>query len=189
MSAGTRRPQGLGAAGTIWLTACGLGLLRPAPGTWGSLPPVGLACLMLWLAAPAWAASGALAVMCLVSTWACIRWGEEGERAFGAKDASSIVIDEVAGGAVAALPLAFIEGAGLVEASVLCALSFLLFRAFDIWKPGPIRLMQRWSGGLGVVADDLAAGSLAGVVLVVFTPQALWLASTVAHRLGSVPAR
>jgi len=89
------------------------------------------------------------------------------------------VIDEVAGGAVAAMPLAFIDGAGWIEALVLSGLSFLLFRAIDIWKPGPIRLMQRWRGGLGVVADDLAAGSLAGVVIMIFTPQALALAAFV----------
>jgi len=179
VSAGSRRPAGLGGAATFWLTAGGLGLLRPAPGTWGSLPPAALVCLMLGFGAPMWATAVALVVLCLVSTWACIRWGDEGERGFGAKDASSVVIDEVAGGAVAAMPLAFIDGAGWIEALVLSGLSFLLFRAIDIWKPGPIRLMQRWRGGLGVVADDLAAGSLAGVVIMIFTPQALALAAFV----------
>jgi len=179
VSAGSRRPAGLGGAATLWLTAGGLGLLRPAPGTWGSLPPAALVCLMLGFGAPMWATALALVVLCLVSTWACIRWGDEGERGFGAKDASSVVIDEVAGGAVAAMPLAFIDGADWIEALVLSGLSFLLFRAFDIWKPGPIRLMQRWRGGLGVVADDLAAGSLAGVVIMIFTPQALALAAFV----------
>ncbi|MBM4109834.1 MAG: phosphatidylglycerophosphatase A [Phycisphaerae bacterium] len=172
----------------FWLTAGGLGLLRPAPGTWGSLPPAALVCAMLGLGAPTLATTLALVAMCLVSTWACIRWGDEGERGFNAKDASSIVIDEVAGGAVAAMPLAFVHGAGWIEAVVLSGLSFLLFRAFDIWKPGPIRLMQRWQGGLGVVADDLAAGSLAGVVIMLFTPQALSLAAIVAGAIHGTPA-
>lgn len=184
MSAGSRRPAGLSGAATFWLTAGGLGLMRPAPGTWGSLPPAALVFLMLGFGAPMWATALALVVLCLVSTWACIRWGDDGERGFGAKDASSIVIDEVAGGAVAAMPLAFIDGAGWIEALVLSGLSFLLFRAFDIWKPGPIRLMQRWRGGLGVVADDLAAGSLAGVVIMIFTPQALALAASLAAVVG-----
>lgn len=184
MSAGSRRPSGLGRAATFWLTAGGLGLLRPAPGTWGSLPPAALVCLMLGVGSPMWATGLALVALCLVSTWACIRWGDDGERGFGAKDASSIVIDEVAGGAVAAMPLAFINGAGWIEAVVLSGLSFLLFRVFDIWKPGPIRLMQRWRSGLGVVADDLAAGSLAGVVIMIFTPQALALAASLAAAVG-----
>ena len=188
MSAGSRRPSGLPSSTSLWLTAGGLGLLRPAPGTWGSLPPAALACLMLGFGAPVWVSALGLVALCLVSTWACIRWGDDGERGFGAKDASSIVIDEVAGGAVAAMPLGFIEGAGWIDAVVLSGAAFLLFRAFDIWKPGPIRLMQRWHGGLGVVADDLAAGSLAGVVLMVFTPQALALAAWLAAAIGGAPA-
>jgi len=158
--------------------------MRPASGTWGSLPPAALVFLMMGFGAPMWATALGLVTLCLVATWACIRWGDDGERAFGAKDASSIVIDEVAGGAVAAMPLAFIDGAGWIEAAVLAGLSFVLFRAFDIWKPGPIRLMQRWRGGLGVVADDLAAGSLAGVVIMIFTPQALALAASLAAVVG-----
>jgi phosphatidylglycerophosphatase A len=82
------------------------------------------------------------------------------------------------------MPLAFVDGAGWIEAGVLSGLSFLLFRVFDIWKPGPIRLMQRWRSGLGVVADDLAAGSLAGVVIMIFTPQALALAASLAAAVG-----
>jgi hypothetical protein len=44
--------------------------------------------------------------------------------------------------------------------------------------------MQRWRSGLGVVADDLAAGSLAGVVIMIFTPQALALAASLAAAVG-----
>jgi phosphatidylglycerophosphatase A len=177
----------MGALGSFMLTAGGLGVLRPAPGSWGSLPLAALAWILLGLAVPSWAIALSLVLLCLVATWACIRWGDDGERAFGAKDASSIVIDEVAGGAVAAMPLAFIDGPGWVGACVLCALSFLLFRVFDVWKPGPIRLMQRWKAGLGVVADDLAAGSLAGIVLVVFMPQAMRLAAAVADAVDGTP--
>ena len=43
---------------------------------------------------------------------------------------------------------------------------FLLFRLFDIWKPGPVRWAdQQLSGGFGVMADDLVAGCLAALVL------------------------
>jgi phosphatidylglycerophosphatase A len=187
MSAGHRRPQGLDRLGALMLTAGGLGLLRPAPGTWGSLPPAAVAWIAVGAGVQAWGVAVILLTLCLVATWACIRWGDDGERAFAAKDASSIVIDEVAGGAVAAMPLALVEAPGWIGALVLCGLSFLLFRAFDIWKPGPIRLMQRWSGGLGVVADDLAAGSLAGIVLMVFMPQARSLAAAATSLFETAP--
>jgi phosphatidylglycerophosphatase A len=43
--------------------------------------------------------------------------------------------------------------------------AFALFRLFDIWKPWPIRALQKLPGGWGVVIDDLAAGLLSAVVL------------------------
>ena len=48
----------------------------------------------------------------------------------------------------------------------LC-LAFLLFRLFDIWKPWPVNWAERsFAGGLGVMADDMIAGLMAGIVLV-----------------------
>lgn len=80
------------------------------------------------------------------------------ERLFGRKDAPCIVIDEIAG-----LQWSLF----MVAPTVLhVALGFALFRLFDIWKPFPARLFQdRLPGGLGVVADDLAAALYANAVL------------------------
>jgi phosphatidylglycerophosphatase A len=41
----------------------------------------------------------------------------------------------------------------------------VLFRIFDIWKPPPVRRLERLPGGLGVMADDLLAGVYAALVL------------------------
>jgi len=46
----------------------------------------------------------------------------------------------------------------------LCV-AFVLFRIFDIWKPFPLRNLQKLPGGWGVVMDDVAAGIYAGIVL------------------------
>ena len=44
-------------------------------------------------------------------------------------------------------------------------LAFLLFRAFDIVKPPPVRMLERLPEGTGIVVDDLAAGVYAALVL------------------------
>ena len=71
-------------------------------------------------------------------------------RSLASKDPQIIVIDEVAGQMIAliAVPLAwktFLAG-------------FILFRAFDITKPPPVRQLEKLPEGVGIVADDLAAG-------------------------------
>jgi phosphatidylglycerophosphatase A len=71
-------------------------------------------------------------------------------RASGGKDPQIVVIDEVAGQLIAlvAVPLAwktFLAG-------------FILFRAFDIVKPPPVRQLESLPEGTGIVLDDVAAG-------------------------------
>jgi len=73
----------------------------------------------------------------------------EAEKSLG-HDAHPIVIDEAVGQSIALL--------GVPRALPAFALSFLLFRLFDIWKPLGARELQRLSGGYGVVADDVVAG-------------------------------
>jgi phosphatidylglycerophosphatase A len=78
-------------------------------------------------------------------------------RASGVKDPQFVVIDEVAGQLIAliAVPLAwktFLTG-------------FILFRAFDILKPPPVRQLERLPDGTGIVLDDVAAGIFALAVM------------------------
>lgn len=75
----------------------------------------------------------------------------------GEEDPQSVVIDEVAGTLIA---LCFVQNQSLA----VQALSVVLFRAFDILKPGPIDAVQRLKPeGVGIMADDVMAGLLSGV--------------------------
>jgi phosphatidylglycerophosphatase A len=84
----------------------------------------------------------------------------------GRKDPAEIVIDEVAGQALALalLHAALPAHAGSSLRWGLVALAFGLFRLFDVAKPGWIDRAQSLPGGWGVVADDLLAGAFAGIL-------------------------
>ena len=148
-----------------WLaTFGGVGLLRLAPGTWGSAAAVALAWPIHALGGfPALAA--ATIVVTITGTWATARTIE----ATGDHDPSQVVVDEVAGQWLALWPLSF----GLWHASQDPWLfpwpgwvfGFALFRLFDIWKPGPIGWADRRGTAWGVMLDDLLAGVAAGAVL------------------------
>jgi phosphatidylglycerophosphatase A len=141
-----------------WLVATffGVGMMRPGPGTWGSL-----AATLLWsglaqfIAPPhrALAALLAAAVVTAVGIPAATRFA----RAVEKKDPQQVVIDEVAG---QLLTLAF---APLAWKPVLAG--FILFRAFDMLKPPPIRSLEKLPEGTGIVVDDLGAGVYAAIVL------------------------
>ena len=92
-----------------------------------------------------------------VGVWAADRTGRD----LGKVDHGAIVIDEI----VAFLPLAAVSSASLL----LQALAFLLFRLFDVWKPFPIReLERRIPGGMGVMIDDVAAAAYAYFFFLLF---------------------
>jgi phosphatidylglycerophosphatase A len=78
-------------------------------------------------------------------------------RASGKKDPQFVVIDETAGQLIALI------AAPVAWKSLLAA--FILFRAFDIVKPPPIRLLERLPEGTGIVVDDVGAGLYALAVL------------------------
>ncbi|HET8728093.1 MAG TPA: phosphatidylglycerophosphatase A [Alphaproteobacteria bacterium] len=130
----------------------GVGLMRLASGTWGSLAALPFA----WAIASAGGPAGLLiaaALVCLVGVWASEYVCRSGE-----KDSSAIVVDEVAGQWLALVP------AGLDPA--LMALGFVCFRLFDIVKPWPASWVDRNLGrGPGVMLDDVAAGIYAAAVV------------------------
>lgn len=141
---------------TLVATFFGAGRLKPGPGTWGSLATVILWSVASWripVANRTWATIIAVAAVTLIGIPAATRVA----RAYGTKDPQFVVIDEVAGQLVAliAVPLAwktFLVG-------------FILFRVFDIWKPFPIRRLERLPEGTGIVVDDLGAGLYALAVM------------------------
>lgn len=149
------------------LTMGGLGLLRPAPGTWGSLPPVVLALALALVVDPSqrWTVDVCIALMGLTGAIGCIRFGALGEELFGRKDPPQVVADETAGQAIGLLllPWSFGEGS-LGRNAMLAGIAFASFRVFDILKPPPAGGVQRLKGGWGILADDLIAGVYAMVI-------------------------
>jgi len=153
---GTVRPTLKSLADPVHFIALGFGTgLAPfAPGTFGSLVGLGfavaLAPLGLWWNVVAIVAAVAAGV------WIC---GESARR-LGVHDHPAIVWDEVAGMMIAML--------AAPPAWWGAPLAFVLFRAFDIAKPWPIREVDHgMGGGAGIMLDDVLAGAFAALVLLV----------------------
>jgi phosphatidylglycerophosphatase A len=137
---------------TLAATGFGSGYAPLAPGTAGTLVGIPLYLVFSAMPWPLW--------LITLIAFTCLAWyvSDEAEKLFGRKDAQCIVIDEIAGLQWTLFLIA--------PTAIPVALGFLLFRIFDVVKPFPARLFQdRLPGGLGVVADDLAAGVYANVVL------------------------
>lgn len=155
-------------------TVFGLGHLRPAPGTWASLAALPIAWAVDTLLGP-WGFLAALVAVAAIGTWATAAELP----LMSDPDPSEIVIDEIAGQWTALLPVAF--GAWMVERDVLdlwpgWIAAFLLFRLFDIWKPGPVGWADRRGGATGVMLDDLIAGVFAALGVVALAAVShLWL--------------
>ena len=136
-------------------TAFGLGYAPKAPGTAGSLGALVIAWLLCAYAGvgPLWFAAFAIA-LAIPGIWAAGMVAQE----IGRKDPQIVVVDEVVG-----------QWAALAGASHLnwksAFAAFVLFRLFDIWKPPPVRQLERLPGGVGIVADDAMAGLYAALVL------------------------
>lgn len=143
----------------LWLaTWFGFGLMKPAPGTWGSLAALPFGVLLF----EAFEIKG-LAIAVVWVTWLGIWVSDKIEQQTNIHDSKMIVIDEVAGMWIALLAAGFDGDITLIEV----ALSFVLFRFFDILKPWPIGWIDdKIKGGLGVMLDDVAAGIFAGIVLI-----------------------
>jgi phosphatidylglycerophosphatase A len=138
-------------------SAAGAGYLPLAPGTWGSA--LAVAIFVLFSPVGFWRFGVTLVALFFLGIWAA----DGAERILGRKDDRRIVIDEVGGQLVALMPLLVVGSSRSWSALVT---GFVLFRCFDIWKPGPVRWAERrFAGGVGVMVDDLVAGLLSAVVL------------------------
>ena len=151
-------------------TVGGVGLAPVAPGTFGSAAGVALHLLLGGLGP--WLYLLTTLALLSVGIWAA----EEAERVYGRRDDGRIVIDEVVGQWRVLLPLGPL-GAGIGPGTwtaagslVLLVTGFVAFRCFDIAKPGPVAWAERrFEGGLGVMMDDVVAGALGAVVIVLVT--------------------
>lgn len=141
-----------------WLATCfGLGKVTYAPGTVTSAAATIFAVPLVLLGwkvlLPAFIAITAIGIP------ACGAYA----RAVRIHDPGDCVLDEVAGQWLSLVPVAFALQGDYWPAYFV---AFLAFRLFDIWKPWPIWWAdQKLPGGAGIMADDLAAGSYAGLVV------------------------
>ncbi len=134
-------------------TGLGAGLFPKAPGTAGSLFP-GLALGWALGEVPPWAGLAAAFLLFFAGWWAA----SSCERLLGTDDPPRVVIDEVVG--------MLISMAGREPRWQVLVGAFLLFRVADVWKPWPVRLIDRKvRGGLGIMADDVAAALYARAAL------------------------
>ncbi|MEO2268153.1 phosphatidylglycerophosphatase A [Pseudoalteromonas sp. YIC-656] len=123
----------------------GLGLSPKAPGTVGTF--AALPFIFMSMGAPIWMQLVFALLLCFVGVWACGKTAED----LGVHDHPAIVWDEVAG--------FYITMIGAAISWQTLVVGFILFRFFDIAKPGPIRMLdKRLHGGLGIMADDILAG-------------------------------
>ena len=149
-TSGMRKTTWAWALGTFF----GAGLLRPGPGTYGSI-----AAVLLWFGAAHWLHPTpqhlliATIVAALAATAIGIPAATIVARESGREDPGHVVIDEVAGQLFALM--------GMAADWKHAALALLLFRLFDITKPPPVRQLERLHGGTGIMLDDVAAGLLA----------------------------
>jgi len=164
ISSGPAAWQGRFKSPAFWLaTGFGSGLLRPAPGTWGSA----VAAIAAWFflsaapARPVMMLIGLALIAFAVGIWAADTW----EAKTGQHDSGMIVIDEFAGMWICLVPLA--NDWHIVDYPILWLVGgFLIFRLLDIAKPYPINwLDENIPGAMGVMVDDIAAGILSGVLL------------------------
>ncbi len=143
----------------------GSGLAPFAPGTAGSAVALVLAWLLSACIHPSHGPSIAAAVGLLVSGLAIGAIGvpisTRAARVLAASDPGCIVIDEFAGQFLASSPVPLFRFGSPTAVITAWIVSFLLFRLFDVWKPGPIRRIQDFPEGWGIVLDDLLAGLLA----------------------------
>jgi len=143
--------RAIDAAAKLVATGLGSGYSPVAPGTAGSL--VGLL-LFLPLAGRAfWIQLAAVVAVTILGVLA----GGRLATTLGAKDPGVVVVDEVAG--------QWITFLALPMTPVIAVAGFLLFRVMDIVKPWPARALERLPGGLGIMADDVAAGIYAHLLL------------------------
>ena len=133
-----------------------IGYLKPGSGTWASAVTVLLWTAIAYVTPPSLRWPLCL-VLSVVITLIGIPAATSVARADRIKDPGHVVIDEVAGQLIALI------AAPLGWKSFLAG--FILFRAFDIVKPPPVRQLEKLPEGTGIMVDDVGAGVYALIVL------------------------
>ncbi len=136
-----------------WIATCfRIGYLPLAPGTWGSI-----FALLVWYFFLVDLSPLLLMIISLVVFFVGVITSASVIESTGNGDPSEVIIDELAGQWIAliAVPHTLVYGIA----------AFLLFRILDIFKPPPIKQLERLPGGWGVMLDDVAAGIITCTIL------------------------
>ena len=127
----------------------GSGLAPKAPGTFGSA--FALLFVPIWLSLGFNLSLIAMIIMSLVGIYIC----GQTAKVIDVHDDGRIVWDEFAGQSITFLPLLYLQQMNWMWVIA----GFILFRIFDVWKPWPIRVIDRQvHGGFGIMLDDIIAG-------------------------------
>jgi phosphatidylglycerophosphatase A len=146
-----------------------IGYLTPAPGTWGSAAAIPV----FWALNEAGGfglIAFATVIVCMAGLWATRIMTADAAVGTDEHDPSEIVIDEVAGQWIALWPVAIGAQMMNVDSAVMWPgylAGFILFRLFDIWKPGPVGKADARGDAVGVMLDDVIAGIMAAICVVI----------------------
>lgn len=147
------RPAGALATGFATWFGCGFSPL--APGTIGSAGALAIAYV---LHAKLGFSAVQMMIPAVLLIWPGVWAAEKVAEAMSQEDPGLVVIDEVIG--------QWITLAGAQQLNWKSWLgAFLLFRILDVWKPAPVRSLERLPGGIGIIADDVMAGVYGALVL------------------------
>lgn len=138
----------------IHFIACGFGagLLPWVPGTWGTLVAIPIYFILIQF--PLWFYITITVLFNIAGIWLC----GVTNRDFGTDDHPAAVWDEIAAFLIVLI--------AVPPKWYYIAIGFVLFRIFDIWKPWPIRWVDKnVHGGFGVMLDDIIAAIFAFIIL------------------------
>jgi len=133
------------------------GRMPVAPGTFGALWGLPLA-WAISLISSEWIQALVIVAICAAGVPICTA---AARRMGGKKDPGAIVLDEIA-----SLPITFfLVPHEAWRQPLIVLIGFALHRLFDITKIPPARQLERLPTGLGIMADDWAAGVYSCLVL------------------------
>ena len=137
----------------------GSGLIKKAPGTFGTLVAIPFFLFLQFLSQPL------IYLFIITIFFIGIYVADKTSRALAMKDPSCIVIDEVVGFLLLLILVGHLTGNGISITKIDFILAFILFRIFDIWKPFPIDLLEKkFKGGFGIMIDDIGAAIFAYII-------------------------
>ena len=139
----------------------GSGLMKKAPGTFGTLMAIPFLFFFQFLSQPL------IYLFIITMFFIGIYVADKTSQALAMNDPSCIVIDEVVGFLLLIILVGQLSEVGVSITKIDFLMAFILFRIFDIWKPFPIDLLEKkFKGGFGIMIDDIGAAIYAYITFI-----------------------